>query len=193
MQHVQSAINSKLSFQNIGSSTQWPQSHQPYESTLNRLTQENNELKEKLNSRADNRFYQAVFQQYQCDLGLNHKVGQTVSECCTQTVTANVHLQKEVDALRQTLYAQNPSAASLVFMQQDAAAQTRLAEFHAFLRDNEQCRVQEHAAELQSSVISLSQQNNHLLTSMNVMKRQLYALQKVKFCLDLCNIVVSCR
>ena len=71
VQDVQNAMNSKMSFENLGSPTNWPKAHQPYESTLNRLSQENNELKEKLNSRADNRFYNAMFWQYERDQGFN--------------------------------------------------------------------------------------------------------------------------
>ena len=105
---------------------------------------------------------------------------------CAKTVNTNVQLQKEIDALKQALYAQNPSAASLVFMQRDMAAQTRVAEFHAYMRDNEQRRVQEcgakdsaQLARLQNSVTSLTQQNNYLLSSMNGIRRHLSAPQKV--------------
>lgn len=178
VQQAQEAMMSRLSSEQLGTIYNWPESHLPHVSTLNKLTDENNLLKNKLQTGPDAEFYAAIF-----DTSSKEAVQYSPDVCARRW--------QEMEQFKESLRYQNPSAHECLHLKQQLAAQTRQLDYEKFLRSCEQQHRQALAeqsaqrsaheaahfskqlAALQNTMCTLSQQNHVLLSKMQNMKQPL--------------------
>lgn len=191
VQQAQEAVISRISYKERGSQSNWPDSHLPYVSTLNRLVEENSSLKDKVKNGAEYRFYAGIFNQ------LNKHLQQGGNN--------DFEYQRKWHELKQfqaSLYSQNPAAFDRLMLGQTLDAQSRRLDYEVFLRhcqerrmhdQTQQCNLvsadkaadfTKQVTELQKSMNILSQENLDLKSAVNSMKQP---LQSLKVCYSVIN------
>ncbi|DBA97115.1 hypothetical protein WJX77_009667 [Trebouxia sp. C0004] len=167
---AQFAAKSLLSYDQLGSQNNWPISHQhpAWKESLQCLSNENAFLRQQLAARADTKFIKGILQHSINNIQLVQVDSRTdLAQRCAELEIEKTKLKEEIFQLRHVLNSQFPGAMTVLFLQNQLAAEIRLREYQAIQRDSvlQELNQQSTAMERLSDVVTgLAEQKHSLQT-----------------------------
>ena len=132
LQDAQFAAKAMLSFEQLGSEENWPASHSDpaVKNTLQQLSDENKYLRQQLANRADTKFVQGILQKSVKNVHLVQVGSDTdLTDHCIKLELERLDLKQEVYQLKLMLNSTYPGAMTVMFLQDQLAADSRLREY----------------------------------------------------------------
>lgn len=173
LQDAQFAAKSLLSYDQLGSQNNWPISHQhpAWKESLQYLSNENTYLRQQLAARADTKFIRGILQHSIKNIQLVQVDSRTdLAQRCAELEIEKTKLKEEIFQLRHVLNSHFPGAMTVLFLENQLAAETRLREYQAMHHDSvhqmliQQCEAMER---LSNVVTGLAEQNHSLQTAVD--------------------------
>ena len=159
-----------LSFEQLGSPDIWPVSHSnpAVKDTLQQLSAENIYLRHQLATRADTKFVKGILQKSVSNVHLVNcgSANTDLEQHCLKLDSERLDLKHEVYQLKLLLNSTNPGALTVLFLQDQLAAETRLREFHTLQHTDVHDKLDKASAGLNAlcgDVNKLTIQNDFLL------------------------------
>ena len=157
-----------MSYDQLGSQNNWPISHQhpAWKESLQYLSNENTFLRQQLAARADTKFIKGILQHSINNIQLVQVDSQTdLAQRCAELETEKTKLKEEIFQLRHILNSHFPGAMTVLFFQNQLAAEIRLREYQALQRDSLHSELKEQRTAMESLsdiVTGLAKQNHSL-------------------------------
>lgn len=173
LQDAQFAAKSLLSYDQLGSQNNWPISHQhpAWKESLQYLSNENTFLRQQLAARADTKFIKGILQHSINNIQLVQVDSRSdLAQHCAELEIEKTNLKEEIFQLRHILNSNFPGAMTVLFFQNQLAAEIRLREYQAIQHEsvNQELKEQSAAMERLSDIITgLAKQNHSLQTAVD--------------------------
>lgn len=171
LQDAQFAAKSLLSYDQLGSQNNWPTSHQhpAWKESLQYLSNENTFLRQQLAARADTKFIKGILQHSTNNIHLVQVDSRThLAQRCTELEIDKNKLKEEIFQLRHILKSNFPGAMTVLFFQNQLAAEICLCEYQAIQHDSVDKELKEQSAameRLSDVVTGLAKQRHSLHTA----------------------------
>lgn len=139
LQDAQFAAKSLMSYDQLGSQTNWPASHQnpACKESLQNLANENDYLRQKLAARTDTKFVKGILEHSVKNIHLVQVDSKTnLTQHCAELEKEKIGLKYEIHQLQNVLNSHYPGATTVMLYQNQLAAEVRLREYQAIQHDS---------------------------------------------------------